>query len=73
MTSPAQMYLSQYTNNDPQLLTAAIDWLTTTDQFFLILVNLDLSLTDDGEDYCTAQINAVEKAYCTAIKNALPY
>jgi hypothetical protein len=44
-------------------LDDAITWSETNEQFTFVLDLLKLGLVSDGDEYCTAQIEAVEDAY----------
>jgi hypothetical protein len=44
-------------------LADAIKWSETNEKFTFVLDLLELGLVSDGDEYCTAQIEAVEDAY----------
>ena len=44
-------------------LADATKWSRANEQFTFVLDLLHLGLVNDGDDYCTAQIEAVEGAY----------
>ena len=48
-------------------LADAIDWSRDDEKFTFVLDLLHLGLVSDGDDYCTAQIEAVEGAYITLL------
>jgi len=75
MTARIYYKISTYDDNDLDLKTGteprsymptkadAIEWNATDEKFTFVLDLLELGLVSDGDEYCTAQIEAVEYAY----------